>query len=144
MTTNVKIGYGAIIELDSNGAGSWVTVGEVTDLTPANISADAVDATHNASPGAAKEFIVGLLDYGEIKAEMNFVADSATDQLIRDLMVARDLVNWRITLPPIPDSPSHMETGSGVITGYEREAPVDDKMAATLTIKVSGPVNYAT
>ena len=142
MTTQAAIGYGAILELWNGSA--FAEIGEVTSLTPPNLSVDAVDATHMESEGAAKESIAGLIDYGEIKVEMNLVADSASDDLIRTLMVARGLVPWRITLPPLTDSPSHVLAGDGILTGYETEAPLDDKMTATLTIKVSGVVSYAT
>jgi predicted secreted protein len=141
MTTQANIGYGAKLELH-NGS-SYVQVGEVTKLTPPNIAVDPVDATHTESEGAAREFIAGLIDYGEIKVEMNLVADSASDQLIRDLLVAREVVPWRITLPPLSDSPNHNLSGNGILTAYEADAPLDDKMVATLTIKVSGVVNYS-
>jgi predicted secreted protein len=141
MTTQAAIGYGAKLELFDSS--QFVTIGEVTKLTPPNLAVDSVDATHMVSEGAAREFIAGLINYGDIKVEMNLVPDSASDDLIRTLLVARAAVQWRITLPPLTDSPNHILDGEGIITGYETDAPVDGKMVATLTIKVSGPVNYS-
>ena len=139
MTTQASIGYGAVFELH-NGVG-FEAIGEVTNLTPPNVSVDAVDATHTESEGAAREFIAGLVDYGEIKIEMNLVAGEASDALIRSTMIARAAVQWRITFPGGP-SPSNQAVGSGILTGYETEAPLDDKMTANLTIKVTGVVTY--
>ena len=139
MTTQARIGYSATFELH-NGS-QFQVIGEVTSLTPPSLSVDAVDATHTESESAHREFIAGLVDAGEIKVEMNLVASGVSDDLIRTLMLAREAVQWRIALPGL-GSPSPQLSGSGILTNYETEVPLDDKMTATLTVKVTGPVTF--
>jgi predicted secreted protein len=143
MTTNAKIGHGSLFELfdfDSSPEG-YVVVGEVTNITLPALARDAVDATHTESTDGWREFIPGLKDGGEVSVEMNFVSGSATDSLIRRQFDMDNLSLVRISTPESP--PTDVITFSAVATGYEVEDPLDDKIAATLTLKVSGKVTHS-
>lgn len=141
MTTNAKIGHGATFEMNT-GSG-FSTIGEVTNITPPALSKDAIDATHTESPQKYREFISGLRDAGEVSIELNFVPGSASDILIRQAYELDTAVACRITLPAVLSSPTEMLTFDAIVTGYEPEAPVEDKMTATLTLKVSGRPVYS-
>jgi predicted secreted protein len=139
--TQAHIGHGSIFELH-NGS-QFATIGEVVSISLPSLARDALDVTGIGSPDGYREFIPGLKDGGEVTVEMNFVAGSQSDILVRQLFNDDDLVQFRITVPAPASSPTEQLTGFAVVTGYSVTDPVAEKMAATLTMKVSGRVQYS-
>ncbi len=137
MTTNATIGHGAKFAiLDTTlSPPAYVDIAEVTNITPFNIARDAVEATHTQSPDRIREFIPGLVDYGEASIDINFVPGSSSDQRIRALFRSREAAQCQITFPT---SPEQVLQFAAIITGYSPEAPLDDKLTATATFKISG------
>lgn len=129
--TDARIGYGTGLEVFSNGA--WVEIAEVFMVTPGEATTDRVDATHMKSPGRRREYISGLIDSGEASFEINWIAGSDTDVLLRSLQTSGNNVDWRITFPN-----GVTVTFEASITGFSKAIPLDDKMTATLTLAVSG------
>lgn len=144
MTTNAKIGYGNLFQLwDSvTSPNAYTTIAEVSKITPPAMKRDAQDATHTESANTYREFIKGLKDGGEVTVELNFVPDSnTTDLLIQEFET--DLLNHARILFADGDQAASPPTCStfvmsGVITALSFEGPIDDKMTATLTFKISG------
>lgn len=133
MATQAAIGHGVQFKI-GNGATPEVftAVAEVTNVTPPGMSRDAVDATHMDSPEKWREFVMGLKDGGEVELELNFVPGSATTLL---LMAEIDAAvgNKQIVFP----GGQIMAFAAGM-TGFTPETPLDDKMTASATYKVSG------
>lgn len=137
MATNAAIGYGAVMAYgDGASPEVFTTFAEVTSITPPAAQIDIIDVTHMASPGTAREFIAGLIDYGEASFEINLIPGTGADSAIRSQFAARTTKNYRISFP---DSPATTEVFAAFVTGYERNVPVDDRMTATITLKVTGP-----
>lgn len=137
MATSVRIGYQTLFKT-GNGASPEVftTLAEVTGITPPAMSRDTVDATHEESPGAWREFIAGLKDGGEVSLELNFIpGGTATSALMAELDLdgPQASKNRQILFPD-----GSYFTFAGILTGFEPDAPIDDKMAASVTFKVSG------
>lgn len=132
--TAVTIGYGSKFSL-GNGASPEVftDLAEVVSITPPSDQLDIIDATHMTSPNATREFILGLNDPGECSFEMNFIPGSAADLAIQAVRTARVPLNCRVTYPNLVKW-----TFRAILTGYEPADPVDDKMTATVTFKVTG------
>jgi predicted secreted protein len=139
MTTQARIGFGTLFQIRDDNASpvAYVTIGEVTNISLPNLAMDAVDTTHTESPGGVRESIPGLVDSGEVSVEMNFVHQSVSDALIRSLFTNRSVAACKILFDT---SPEDGVSFNAVPTGYEVQAPLDDKVAATLTLKVSGQV----
>jgi predicted secreted protein len=139
MTTLARIGFGTVFQIQDADASpvAYVTVGEVTSITFPNLTRDAVEATHTESTSGFKEYIPGLKDSGEVSIEMNFVHQSASDTLIRAQFLRETLSPCKILFDT---SPEDGVSFNAIATGYQVQAPVADKVAATLTLKVSGPV----
>lgn len=132
--TDAMIGYGTKYGIKATAAAaSFTDVGEVFSVTPGASSADRIDATHMLSPGRRREYIGGLIDNGEASFEINYIPGSATDVLLRTLMSSGETTPHQITFPN-----GVTVTYDGVITGYEKSIPVDDRMTATVTVAVSG------
>ncbi|MBR1193238.1 phage tail tube protein [Bradyrhizobium sp. AUGA SZCCT0160] len=137
MATSARIGYQTLFKT-GNGASPEVftTLAEVTGITPPAMARDTVDATHEESPGAWREFIAGLKDGGEVGLELNFIpGGSATTALMAEMDLDGPLAskNRQILFPD-----GSYFSFAGILTGFEPDAPLDDKMAASVTFKVTG------
>ena len=133
MATNAAIGYATTLGI-WNGA-SYTAVAEITSITPPGFSRDAIEATHMASPSQHREFIAGLVDAGEVALEINYVP--AVAEQLRTALTA-GVGQFCITHPNGVTC-----TFSGVVTSYQPSTPIDDKMTAAVTIKVSGVPAWA-
>lgn len=139
MATNARIGHGTLFAVgDGNSPEVFTTIAEVTSITPPPVSKDIIDATHMESPDAYREFIVGLKDGGEAKIEMNFIPGGPGQDVIADLQAATTPSHFTITWVN-----GEVWAFSAYCTGFEPTAPVDDKMTATATFKVTGPIDYS-
>lgn len=134
--SNAAIGYDTTFAIeDAPGSGVFVALAEVFEVTPPEVSVDQVDVTHFKSPGRAKEYIPQLKDNGSASATMNYVPDSATDQRIRALLGSGDVVAMKITFPN-----NATATFSASVESYSQTVPVEDRMTATASFKVTGTV----
>ena len=137
MTTEAEIGYLTKIEVSTDAGSTWAEVGEVNDLAPPAFSADTPDATHFRSAAATREAILGLEDPGECSFDIAFVPGSTGDVKLRAIRAARARVQVRITFPN-----AVIWVFTAFLTGYEPSVPLDDKMTATITFKVTGTTSY--
>jgi predicted secreted protein len=137
MTTEASIGYGTLFKTDNgNSPAAWDTLAEVTSISPPKMSRDSIDATHEQSPNAWREFIAGLKDGGEVSLDLNFIpGGSAADDLTAELALAGSAAT-KSRLIVFPDG-SQFEFDA-FLTGFEPDAPLDDKMTGTATFKVTG------
>lgn len=117
------------------------TIANVTNVGGPSRSRETIDVTSHDSPGQWMEFIGGLKDGGEISLDINYDPAEATHDLDDDFddTTAR---NYQVVI--LPDTEDEYTWSiSGVMTGLEDEFPYDDKMARTMTIKVSGKPTLA-
>lgn len=133
--TDAMIGYGAEFWLE-NDMGVLTQIAEVTAVSPPNSQTADVEATHFKSPNRRREYIAGLIDDGEGTIEMNYVAGSSSDELIREAQSSGEARNYRMVLPAA--SGEWEIEGQCIVKGYERAIPIDDRMTATLTVRFTG------
>lgn len=138
--SDAMTGYGSTFEfrLGDDTSSAFDAAAECTSLTPPSSSVDIIDVSNMDSPDSFREFIQGLTDPGELSVGMNFVPGSDTDDNIRAWRSSREVRDWKITFPN-----GVVMSGQGFVSGYELDAPFDDKMSATLTIKVTGAITVA-
>ncbi|MEU0761580.1 phage tail tube protein [Streptomyces microflavus] len=117
---------------DGAGPEVFTAIANVTDITPPAIERETLDVTTHGSPDQWREHIGGLKDGGEVSIDINY------DPRIHDVLVD-DLDD------PNPRSYKVLWPGTlgdwsfkAILKGFEPEAPHDDKLAASLTFKVSG------
>lgn len=134
--SEADIGYGITVEAeDSPGAGTFTALAEVYSVTPPETSVDQVDVTHYGSPNRSREFKPALSDNGTASAEMNYVPGSDTDQRIRAMKDNGEVIGFQVTYED-----GTMVEFTGFVTSYAQSLPVDDRMTATIQIKVTGEV----
>ena len=131
------LGYGSTVRVtrapSGGGAGTPFELKLLGDIDAPDEQVDEVQVTHQKSPGRRRQFIAGLIDSGEISFPMNYIPGSPTDVLLREIKATGEEVLIEVTLGEggIPD------TYSGFLKGYARSAPIDDKMTATATFRLS-------
>lgn len=134
-------GWGTDFKLH-NGTALTSLVG-VFEISMPSESADDVETTHFKSPGRRREYIRGLIETGEVEVQMNYVPGSATDILCRDALDDGDNRAFSVTLPDAAGDPEWVVTGTCYAKTYERAIPLDDRLTATLTLKVTGATSEA-
>jgi predicted secreted protein len=139
--SEAMIGYGSIFEIANSGDSptSFISLGEINSITPPSAQVDQVDVTHMQSAGRRREFIDGLIDSGECSFEMNYIPGSAGDTELNEILdLGVGVDRRRMCRITYPNSVTHTFLGS--LQTYEPSVPLDDKMMATVTLKVSGVV----
>lgn len=132
-----EIGYGTEFHISRDSGSSWLAIAKVTDITPPSDTIDVVDVTHMGSPDRRREFIPGLTDPGSMSLELIFEPGSATDLLLREIRSSGETVKCRITFA---SGPAYVF--DGWLETYEGAVPLEDKMTATVSFKVTGEVEY--
>lgn len=137
MTTQARIGHGTTFAIGNDSSPpTYTALAEVTNITPPGIARDAVEATHMQSFEKWREFVAGLKNAGEVSLETNFVtANLATIMGLFDTDVPQ---SCRITFINALGATLATWDFDAIATGYEPEAPLDDKIMATLTFQVTG------
>jgi hypothetical protein len=137
--TNARTGFGTRIQMgDGGGTEVFTDIAEVTNVTTPSFTRDTADATHHLSPGGVREFIGTLIDPGEVTVDMNWIpGDPTQDQTTGMLKAALDGIarNFRLI---IPASPTVTWNFRGVVTAFSGTTPLDDRMTASATIRVTG------
>jgi len=118
-------------------------IGEVTSVSGPTTTVDTIDVTSHDSEGW-REFVAGLGDFGELRFDVNLhPAYAGNNQMgLYDDMIAGTQRYVVIEIPADPNwTPATAEYYfwcPGYIVGFEISAPFDDKLSASLTIKLSG------
>jgi predicted secreted protein len=131
-------GFGTLFQR-GNGATPtevFTTIANVTNISGPSRSRETIDVTAHDSPEQWMEFIGGLKDGGEVSLDINYDPGQLTHDLDDDFDDSLPR-NYKIVILPGTED-EHTWSISGVMTALEDEFPYDDKMARTMTIKVSG------
>ena len=130
-----KLGYGTIVRIGRGDVPTWTKLALVGDIEMPQDEIDEVEVTHMESPGRRREYIAGLIDSGEMTVPINLIPGNETDILLQEIRDTGEQVLVEVTLPG-----AVAETFSGYLSGYARSAPVQDKMTAEATFRLSGVV----
>lgn len=130
--TIAAIGFGNLLKRRiSTGPDVYQTIGQQTAVKPYAIAVDSIDASHEESDDAFREFIPGLKDAGEASCDLHYLPGGATESDILDMLgTTQDL---RFVAP----SGAYIDYRA-FITGKEPDTPMDDKMITSLTWKLTG------
>lgn len=144
MATGAKAAYGSLLKIgDGAGSETFTTIGELRNISGPSLSADVVDVSTHASPGAYREKIATLLDAGEITFTVNYIPTTATHNATTGILATyknRTLRNWQLVFP---DGSSTTWSFSGFVTGFQPSEPVDGELSADITITLSGQPTLA-
>jgi len=110
---------------------TFTAVADVTNIDVLDASADTTDVSSHDSPGQWREFVGGMKDGGELSFDINY------DPALHGTIFAAIGVetNMKITLT---DSGAAVVAFAGIANGFQAQAPFDDKLSASVTVKVTG------
>lgn len=130
------IGYGSTIRVGRGATPTWTEIKLIGDITLPDEQVDEVEITHMKSPGRRRQFIAGLIDGGEVTVPMNYIPGSPTDVLLQELKASGEevILEFTVTEGGTP------EQYAAFLSGYARTAPIDDKMTAEATFRLSAQI----
>lgn len=129
--------FGTQFKRDSDGAGTYVTIANVSDISGPSRSREAIEVTAHDSPDQYREFVKGLKDGGEIVVTINYNPGNTTHSALDADFEEDTLRNYRVVLLP-GEADTKTWTFAGLITDIGDEFPIDDRMEREVTFKVSG------
>lgn len=123
-----------------NGAASeiFTTIAEITDFDGPGGSASEIDTTSLDS--TAREFLMGLKDEGQFTFNCNLVPSDTAQTGLRTDRDNRTLRNFKVILT---DASSTTLTFSAYVMGFSISGAVDDKIGASVTLRISGAVTWS-
>jgi len=118
-----------------------VAIANVTGISGPSYSAETIDVTAHDSASNYREYVPSFLELGEISVDINFDPTETTHKNttggLLEAFENRTNETWAIEFP---DGSS---VGfSGYVTGFELDAPFDDKLSASLTIRTTGAATW--
>ena len=120
---------------DGAGPEVFTSIADATGISGPGLSRQTLDVTSHGSPDAWMEHIGGLKDGGEVSVDINY-QPAVHDLLIADLDDDAPR-NYQLVFPDDPTTPTTWSFAA-IMTGFEPDAPYDDKLSASLTFKVTG------
>jgi len=136
MSTAAIAAFATLLKIGST------TVAEVTKIDFGGIKLDLVESTNHSSTGGWREYTPTLKDGGEVSFEINYVPTAATHKNASGgliyLLDNKTLQTFHVVFPDATDW-----TLPGYVTDFKPSAPVDGKLSASVTIKVSGQPTLA-
>lgn len=126
-----KFGFGTAFSVTIDSV--LTPVASLTGITGLDLTADEVDVTAHDSADGYREYLQGLRDGGSVSLEGNFFNDDS-QLALKDLFDAGSVVAMEIAFP------NSLATWSfnGFVTGLSTDAPMDDKISFSATVKVTG------
>lgn len=110
-------------------------VGKIVSINGPSLSTTAIDTTD--LDAAAKTFLPGPYDPGEITVELHFEADDVNHaQILADIQAGTESV-WHVIFT---DGGVADWNGNAFVTGWTPGAAVDGVATGSLTLKMSGAV----
>lgn len=132
--SSAVLGYN--VDFSIYNGSTYTQVAEVTDITWPGYVRDAVEVTFMDSDDRFREYIPGLMDGGEVTIEMNWVP-STTDAIITAL-TANTIGQFKITY-----NAGANVVFKAIVTAYQPQSPLGEKLTASATFKVSGKPTWA-
>ena len=123
------------------GVELFTEIAEITNLGGPDETLELIDATHMGSPGGRREFIPSLKDSGEVTLDLNFLPGDANQNGLRQDLIDRVRRTFKLVWT---DLALTTYTFSGYVTSHTKSAAIDDKLTASVTIKITGDIQLST
>lgn len=119
---------------------TYVRIGQVTSISGPSGAASTIDVTHLASTG--REFLQALPDFGTV--QLSVIFDNKTASLQHDdLWDDFNTGTTRDFQIRLSNSPQTTFTFQAFVQEMPISIEIDDKVGATITLKVTGAVTLA-
>lgn len=137
------LGFGTLLEMRLPG-GEYTALAGVKDLDGPELAVEDVKVTHQESPSATHEYIPGLKEGGAVSFDVVYVPESAAHGNqpggLAYEFANREIRDWRITWP---NTAGTQWTFRGYVNGFKPAAPLEDHLAASVSIKLAAAPTLA-
>lgn len=124
------------LEIGSGGPVVYTEVLGLTKFDGFDGQASEIDVTTLKS--IAREFIMGLQDFGTYKLEANYLPDDAGQQLLRDAQGSGEAQPLKATT-----SDGTVATFQAYVLSSPISGGVDDKVSTSFTLRITGAVVFS-
>lgn len=115
---------------------TYTEVSEITNFSLFDGSASEIDTTHLGS--TAKEFLMGLQDFGSCSFDCNHLPSDTGQAAMRAAKASREIQDFEITF-----SDNSTATFQGFVLNNPLTGGVDGKVDGSFNVRVSGDVTFA-
>ncbi|WP_329545569.1 hypothetical protein OG548_14420 [Streptomyces sp. NBC_01356] len=129
--------FGTQFKRDSTGAGVFVAIANVSDISGPERTREAIEVTAHDSPDKYREIIKGLKDGGEVTLTINYDPGETTHEALDADFEEDELRAYQVVLLP-GEADEHTWDFTAMITDLGDAFPIDDKMERDATFKISG------
>lgn len=139
MTTSTAISaQGTIVQIENNASpGEYVTINNVKSFSDLEGgSAGEIDVTDMTS--TAKEFLVGLRDNGSVTLNVLHRRNDPGQMMVEDRREDGAVTGFKFTLPTLD-----VATFNGLVKKFSKSGGVDQAVAGSIEIRVTGDVTWA-
>lgn len=131
--------FGTKLRQGGTSAASGTIIAQVTNISGPGLSADTIDVTSHDSTSGYREFLQGLKDGGEVTLDLNFDPAGATHKNASGgLVYAYEQGTQDNYALVFPDAATTVWVLPAIVTAFEVGAPMDNKLSASATLKVTG------
>lgn len=132
-----KKAFGTFLQVYITNA--FVTIANLVNVEPVDLSADIIDASSHDSADEYREKLAGLKDGGDVKLELNYDPAATTHKKLEDILATA--TNFNILYV---GAPAGRAAGafSGIVKSFSTGAPHDGKLTASVVIGVSGKITW--
>lgn len=131
--------FGTQLKIGSTSGSGGTAIAAVTSIDGPELTLETIDVTTHDSPSGFREFIGGLKDAGEVSMELAFDPANATHKNASGgllyALLNRSVTEFTLVLP---SSPSVSWYFNALVTQFQVQAPIDDKLPANVTLKITG------
>lgn len=135
-------GFGALLQIGDStnqATANYTTIAQVQDISGPGLSLNTDDVTAHDSTGGWMEFVATVKDGGEVSFDIVYDPAGGThENASGGLLYELDQKTAKAYKIVFPDTANTAWTFNAFVTAYEPSAPVDGKLAASITLKITG------
>lgn len=128
---------------DGGSPETFATIAEVLDIGGPELGLDTEDATSHDSTAGWEDVVPTILRSGEVTFEINYVPSHATHNASTGLVADMKNKTKRNFQLVFPNAGTTTWAFAAYVTKFAPKAPVAGKLAASVTVKVSGQPTLA-
>lgn len=144
------IGYGVQLHASTDALGltaasgaSYTTIAQIRNLEGPSVENSEVDATCLDSTDNYREFLLSLLDPGNVSFDIAWDSTLASHVVLTNGLNNRNVHNFRIVLANSTASTNTIYF-NGRVMSFQPTFPVDDLQTASVGLRLTGPVRWPT
>lgn len=135
-------GFGTALQIGDStnqATANYTTIAQVQDISGPGLSLNTDDVTAHDSPGGWMEFVGTVKDGGEVSFDLVYdPAEGTHENASGGLLYELDQKTAKAYKIVFPDTANTAWTFNAFVTAYEPSSPVDGKLAASVTLKITG------